>query len=207
MTDLGNITVQVKPASDIGESVRSKFGAIFADGFSQWLQYFSKDNEKLAPAFAHMFILDAFYVAIVDGGIAGFSACTNGKTPPVRLDSKELRRHLGFLRGSIAGVMLKNELENHRYPFPIEPETGSIEVVATGKEYRGKGVASSIIRHIISATPYRSYVLEVADTNTPAVSLYNQLGFKEFLRVPHKHSKHSGINFMVYMKYDKSETV
>jgi ribosomal protein S18 acetylase RimI-like enzyme len=197
--------VQIKQASDIGESVRSKLGAIFADGFSQWLQYFSKDNEKLALAFAHMFILDAFYVAVVDGEIAGFAACTHGKTPAVRLDSRELRRHLGLLRGSFAGMMLKKELENHLYPFPIQQGTGSIEFVATDKKYRGKGVASSIIRHITSATAYRSYVLEVADTNTPAVSLYRQLGFKEFFRVRHKHSKYSGINFMIYMKYDKSE--
>jgi ribosomal protein S18 acetylase RimI-like enzyme len=46
-------------------------------------------------------------------------------------------------------------------------------------------------------------VLEVADTNLNAVNLYTKLGFKEFKRVEEKHSKASGINYLVYMKYIK----
>lgn len=197
--------MEIKRASEIGESARKKISDIFVGGFMQWLQYFSKDAEKLSRAFAHMFVLEAFYVAVVDGEIAGITACTDGKTPPVRLQPSELRRHLGFVMGSIAGMMLKRELENHPYPFPIEPGTGSVEFVATDGNYRGKGVASAIIRHIISDTPYSAYVLEVADTNTSAVRLYEKLGFREFLRVPHKYSKQSGINHLVYMKCEKED--
>ncbi len=197
--------MEIKRASEIGESARKKISDIFVDGFIQWLQYFSKDAEKLSRALAHMFVLEAFYVAVVDGELAGIAACTDGKTPPVRLKSSELRRHLGFVMGSIAGIMLKRELENHPYPFPIEPGTGSVEFVATDRNYRGKGVAWAIIRHIISDTPYSVYVLEVADTNTPAVRLYEKLGFREFLRVPHKYSKQSGINHLVYMKCEKAD--
>ncbi len=195
--------MEIKRASEIGESARKKISDIFVGGFIQWLQYFSKDAEKLSRAFAHMFVLDAFYVAVIDGEIAGIAACTDGKTPPVRLLASELRRHLGLIRGSIAGTVLKSELENHPYPFELEAGTGSVEFVATGEGHRGKGVASAIITHIIGNTGYSAYVLEVADTNTPAVRLYEKLGFREFLRVAHKHSKQSGINHLVYMKYMK----
>lgn len=196
--------MEIKRAGEIGESARKKISDIFVGGFIQWLQYFSRDAEKLSRALAHMFILEAFYVAVVEGGLAGIAACTDGKTPPVRLQSSELRRHLGFIKGSIAGLVLKRELENHPYPFSIEPSTGSVEFVATDANYRGKGVASTIIRHIISYTSYDAYVLEVADINTPAILLYEKLGFKEFLRVPHKYSKQSGINHLIYMKYEKT---
>ena len=202
--DLDELPVKIKPAGEVGESARTKVSEIFADGFGQWLHFFSKTTERLSRAFAHMFVLDAFFIAVIDGEIVGIAACTDGKTPSVRLNSKELRRHLGLVRGSIAGVVLKKEFENHRYPFPLESGTGLIEFVATGRKYRRKGVASSLIQHILSDTPYRSYVLEVVDTNTPAISLYPRLGFKEFFRIPQKHSKLSGVNYRVYMKYEKS---
>lgn len=196
--------MEIIRASELGDSARKKISDIFVGGFIQWLQYFSKDAEKLSRAFAHMFVLEAFFVAVIDGEPVGIAACTDGKTPPVRLQANELRHYLGFIRGSIAGMVLKKELENHPYPFPMESGTGSVEFVATDEKYRGKGVASAIIRHIISGTVYSAYVLEVADTNSSAIRLYEKLGFREFLRVPHKQSKQSGINDLVYMKYEKA---
>lgn len=44
--------------------VRLQMSEIFADVFSQWLVLFSKDKHKIAKAFAHMFVLDQFYVAV-----------------------------------------------------------------------------------------------------------------------------------------------
>ena len=91
--------------------VRKQMGEIFAEGFTQWLVFFSKDKNIIAKAFAHMFILDQFYVAIANGEIAGVTACTDGKTLSVRLNKKELRKHLGFFKGSMAGIFLKKEFE------------------------------------------------------------------------------------------------
>lgn len=197
--------MEIKRASELGESARKKVSDIFVGGFFQWLRYFSKDQQKLSRALAHMFRLEAFYAAVDGGEILGIAACTDGKTSSVRIRTGELRRHLGFIMGSFAGLQLKRELENHSYPFPIEPGTGSIEFVATDPKHLGQGVASAILRQIFSDTPYCAYVLEVADTNTPAVRLYKKLGFREFLRIPHKYSKQSGINALIYMKYEKEE--
>ncbi|MET1248954.1 N-acetyltransferase [Sporolactobacillus sp. STCC-11] len=193
--------MEVKKANELGESVRNQISDVFVGGFMQWLQYFSKDPKKLSQAFAHMFLLEKFYVAVFDGEIAGITACTDGKSPCVRLKTRELIRHMGIIRGTIAGMVLKKEFENHPYPFPIESGRGSVEFVATAEGHRGKGVASAIIRHILDVESYHSYVLEVADTNTPAVRLYRKLGFRELMRVPQKHSKQSGINALVYMSY------
>ncbi len=195
--------MEIRRANELGSEIRGKISGIFVGGFYQWLKYFSKDTEKLSRAFAHMFLLENFHVAVIDGEPAGIAACSDGKTPSVRINAAEFRRHLGLFMGTIAGIMLKKELECHPYPFPIEKGVGSVEFVATHKDYRGKGVAPAIIQHIFSVTPYSSYVLEVADTNAPAVSLYQKLGFAEIMRVPHKHSKQSGVNFLVYMKCEK----
>src|SRR5690606_13811199 len=87
--------------------VRKQMGVIFAEGFTQWLGFFSKDKTIIAKAFAHMFILDQYYVAIRNNEVAGVAACTDGKTLSVKLNKKELRKHLGFFKGSMAAIFLK----------------------------------------------------------------------------------------------------
>jgi ribosomal protein S18 acetylase RimI-like enzyme len=198
------IKIAVIRADKLNFDVRTQMASIFADGFTQWLGYFSKDRNTIAKAFAHMFVLDQFFVAVIDDKIAGMAACTDCITLSLRLNIKELRKHLGFIKGSIAGVVLKKEFES---PFNNPAlETGSIEFVGTATEFRGKGVATKIINYIISNTTYRNYLIEeVADTNTPAINLYKKLGFQEYRRipVPQKKAEKIGINNFISLKYIK----
>ncbi|MDR0382293.1 MAG: GNAT family N-acetyltransferase [Oscillospiraceae bacterium] len=188
------------PADALDFDAREQISRVFVVGFYQWLKYFTKDVELLTRALAHMFDLSKFQVAVEGGTIAAITACTDGVKPPIRLDKAELRRHLGLVRGLLAYSMLKTNLQEHGYPFEIPPRTGSIEFVATAPEFRGKGVAFALIEHVMKTCGYVEYVLEVADTNTVAIRLYERLGFKEFHRVPEKHPKQSGLNNYVYMK-------
>ncbi len=191
-------------ADKIDLDVRKMMAEIFAEGFTQWLIFFSKDKNVIAKAFAHMFILEQFYVAIANGEIAGVTACTDGKKRSVRLNKKELRKYLGFFKGTMAGIFLKKEFEAPYENFP--PNTGSVEFVGTAQKFRGQGVASQIIQHIIENTPYNDYVIEeVADTNTPAMRLYKKLGFEEYKRkpIPEKVAKKIGINNFLALKYVK----
>lgn len=187
-------------ASEFGNDVKIKISKIFVDGFFQWLHFFSKDKDKLIKAFSHMFNLDVFYIAVIDGEIAGITACTDGKVSSVHLKRQELKKHLGFFMGTITYFILKREFEEKIYPFEITKDMGMVEFVATSIKYRGQGVASAIMKHIFDSTPYDVYALEVADTNTEAVKLYEKLGYSEFLRIKQKHSKQSGVNNLVYMK-------
>jgi ribosomal protein S18 acetylase RimI-like enzyme len=201
MKSEGNKFLIVK-ADEVDLDVRKQMSEIFAEGFTQWLVFFSKDKNVIAKAFAHMFILDHFFVAIANGKIAGVTACTDGTKKSVRLNKKELRKHLGFFKGSMAGIFLKKEFETSNENFP--PNTGSIEFVGTAPKFRGQGVASQIIQYIIENTPYNDYVIEeVADTNTPAMRLYQKLGFEEYRRkpVPKKVAKKIGINHFLSLKY------
>ncbi|MDR1589443.1 MAG: GNAT family N-acetyltransferase [Oscillospiraceae bacterium] len=192
--------MQYLTADKLNFDAREQISSVFAEGFYQWLKYFSKDKGKLAKALEHMFDLSKVWVAVDGNAVAGITTCTDGITPPVCLDKKELRHHFGLVRGSIAFKMLKVFLQEHKYPFSIAPDTGSIEFVATAPDYRGKGVAFALIEHIMKAEGYAIYVLEVADTNETAYRLYERLGFKEFMRVQEKHPKQSGFNYYVYMR-------
>ncbi|WP_255377277.1 MULTISPECIES: GNAT family N-acetyltransferase [unclassified Listeria] len=192
--------IQVITATECRKDPRMEMSRIFVDGFYQWLKFFSKDKKKLAKAFSHAFQLDVFHLAIIDQEIAGMTALNDGSKPTLILDKKELRKHLGFIRGSIAFRVLKYEFEEKQYPFPSEVGLGYIEFVATSENYRHMGVASTLIQSLLETARFTSYALEVADTNSHAVRLYQKLGFKEFMRVEMKHKKHSGVNYLLYMK-------
>ncbi len=182
------------------KEIKPQISQIFVEGFYQWLRFFSKDKVKLTNAFAHMFNTDCFFIAAENGSVTGIAACVAKGQRCVRLKKSEFREHLGLIRGSIAYTLLHKEFEVKEYPVLISEGTGTVEFVAVAPEYRGKGIAAGLIKHIFTVTNFQEYILEVADTNTAAVNLYKRLGFSDILRVPQKHTKQSGINELVYMK-------
>ena len=178
---------------------RPQMGRMFAEGFYQWLKYFSKDMDKLGRAFAHIFELSLFYVAVVDGEVAAFAACSDKKMPVIQLDKKALRKHLGFFKGSFAYLMLDKSF-NKPYPFPMEPRMGSIDFVVTALKFRGRGINFQLLEFAMAVEGFHSYVLEVASNNSSALRLYGKLGFKEFMRLPEKHPKQAGFEHYLYLK-------
>ncbi len=54
---------------------REQMSQIFEEGFTQWLGFFFNDKQTIARAFAHMFVLNQFYVAVTDDRkVAGMAA-------------------------------------------------------------------------------------------------------------------------------------
>ncbi|MEK3732087.1 GNAT family N-acetyltransferase [Paenibacillus sp. FSL M8-0334] len=98
--------------------------------------------------------------------------------------------------------------EGVQKPFINPPaETGSIEFIGTALSFRGQGAASAVIQHMLDHLPYRNYLIEeVADTNAPAMRLYEKLGFTEYRRKPlsSMQARRSGINHMVSLRLEKS---
>lgn len=185
-------------------NVRSQMAEVFADGFTQWLGFFSKDRNIISKAFAHIFVENQFYVALSGDKVAAMAACTDGTDLSVKLNTRQLIRHLGFYKGMLAGLLLKRELQ-----VPFNNPGGdkcSIEYVGTALEFRGQGAASQVITYIIESTPYKVYLIEeVADTNIPAIKLYEKLGFKEYKRksFSRKVAEKNGINHLISLEYVK----
>lgn len=194
--------IEIKRASELGESARKKISEVFVDGFGEHLTYFSKDRKNLERAFEHMFVLDHFYVGIIEEEIAGITTCSNGKAPSINQSKKELIKHLGFFKGTIANIVFKREFQ--KPPIVTGDQIASVGFVATASKHRGKGVATAILNYLLTLPQYNEYVLQdIADTNTPAINLYEKLGYKEFIRIKQKHSKITGINYYLSMKYIK----
>ncbi|QVQ50465.1 GNAT family N-acetyltransferase [Spiractinospora alimapuensis] len=191
--------IDVVPASELGESHRRRITEVFTSGFGADFRSLSKDPQTLTDAFEHMLVLDLFYAGLVDGVPAGIAACTDGVQKSTRHDGRELRRHLGFVKGTIADFVFRSEFGGG---VPdITPGAASIEFVATAPEYQGRGVARAILTHLLELPDYREYVIDgVADTNVAALRLYEKLGFTEFRRHKVRHTRVTGINHYLALR-------
>jgi len=191
--------IEIVAARKLGAGGRRVITEVFVDAFGPDFAYFSEDPRLLADAFEHMPVLDVFHVALLDGEPAGIAACTDGRQQSLVPRGKPLRRHFGLVKGTIAAVVLTREFSGG-VPDATD-ETASIEVVGTASRFKGKGVATAIITHLLALPQYREYVLEaVSDINTPALNLYEKLGFVEYKRVPVSHTKRTGINHYISLK-------
>jgi ribosomal protein S18 acetylase RimI-like enzyme len=191
--------IEIVPARELGEGYRRPITEVFVDAFGPDFAWFSDDRRRLADAFEHSLVLDVFHMALVDGEPAGIAACTDGRQQSVVLRGKCLRRHLGLVKGTIAGIVLKREFSGG-VPDATD-RTASIEFVGTASRYQGQGVATAIIEHLLALPQHREYVLEsVSDINTRALKLYEKLGFVEYKRVPVNHTKRTGISYYISLK-------
>lgn len=92
--------------------------------------------------------------------------------------------HKDELIGAVICVSLKNDPD---FPFDsnkaIDKEkTLYITDLMVDQQYRGLGVAQSLIDHLFEQSqskPYKDAVIRVWEENIPALSLYKKLGFKE----------------------------
>ena len=172
--------MEIKPAKDVNGNIQEEISKLYVEAFGKDMDAISKSPEKLVKVFTHMFVVDDFYVCIIDKEVVGMVACTNKETYSIKHEEKLLIKELGLIKGLVANMILKKIFTKPRkYPIEIDGKTGSIENVATNSNYRKKGIATSIMEYIFALNMYEKYILEVLDTNENAIKLYKKLGFKE----------------------------
>lgn len=179
------------------EKDRPNVALCIAEGFEKDFSVLCKDTQKVADAIAAGLNIERFYVADINGDIAGVTAISDCNGRAARVDKSSLKRQFGFFKGVIGAFVLKEEFEG-KLDYPIT--TGYIEFVAVRKKYRKQGVATKMLRESMSLTGYENFVLDVTDINNSAIQCYLNIGFEEFKRVPEKHGKQKGFQEKIYMQ-------
>ncbi len=180
------------------ETDRNNIALCIAEGFEKDFSIFCKDNQKVADAIAAGLNLERFYVADINGTIAGVLAVSDCNGRAARAEKVSLKKHFGFLKGVISTFVLKKEFEK-QLEYPVI--TGYIEFVAVRKKYRRQGIAATMLQESMMLTNYQDFVLDVTDTNDNAIQCYTRIGFEEFKRIPEKHGKQKGFNERIFMRY------
>jgi len=112
---------------------------------------------------------------------------------------REIRRHLGLLRGLLGYVVIRNWFM--RPSDGARPGRAEIGFVATEPAYQGRGVATALLRHLLALPGCREYTLEdIKDTNAPALHVYAKLGFTVYERRKVRFARRVGFTELVSMK-------
>ncbi|KAF3490978.1 uncharacterized protein GIQ15_00495 [Arthroderma uncinatum] len=104
-------------------------------------------------------------------------------------------------KDNLVGVVV-SKLEPHRGG----PLRGYIAMLAVKEEHRGKGIATKLVRRAMDAMIERDadeIVLETEITNSPAMKLYERLGFLRSKQL-HRYylNGNSAFRFVLYLKED-----
>lgn len=145
--------------------------AVYVDGFYKQLSSLTKDRAKLIRFIAASFVTRRFFVAVVDGRVVAIAAYSTEYQDAQKFD-KDTLRELGWLKGwliALGANTKTRKIPNHQC---------LIESVTTANNYRGQGIARQLLTHMVNLKEFEEYTLEVVDTNTHAVQLYERLGFE-----------------------------
>lgn len=191
--------IEIRRGDELGEDYRRRITDVLVRSFADDFAFFSTNPVRLADAFEHMILLDRFYVALVDGEPAALASVTSGTEECFAPRSSELRRHLGAVHGTISTIVVRSQFLG----APDDARDGLAEIgfVATVPAHQGRGVATTLMRHILQLPDYDEYVLrDIKDTNAPALGLYAKLGFTEDERRPVRFARRAGFSHYVSLR-------
>lgn len=192
-------TIKIKAAKDEKRDLTREIATVFVNGYKKDLSFFTNSQEKLVEAFQQMIHPNAFYCATLEGEIVGILACSNNKERALTIDKDILRNSFGYIKGTLAYYLMKNEFNKK---LDYSNRTGYIESVATTVKAQGKGVSTALMNNVLENGGYDRYILEVVDTNEKAHRLYKKIGFKEYKRKKESFSKFKGFKYRIYMEYE-----
>ena len=66
--------MEIKSAKDLKGNIQEKISKLYVEAFGKDMDVISKNPEKLVKAFTHMFVVDDFYVCIIDNEVVGMAA-------------------------------------------------------------------------------------------------------------------------------------
>lgn len=149
---------------------------IFLDGFGHFMT-FTKDKDILRTMVYHAINQVWTYVLVEDEEVLGLIALATNKIRPIKFD-KEICIELF---GKFKGNLLCKEM-NAIFQSQVVKEDNDlyIDVLATAKQSRGKGVATRLLEYSFNLPGYTSYYIEVMSKNITAKRLYGKMGFAEY---------------------------
>lgn len=190
--------MEIINAGALGEKAKDQLCRVFVDAFYHEFSDISGDKEKLYRSFTHIFLADQFHVAMIGNNVAGLIACTDGFTNSMKIDARVFRKEFGFIEGTIIALLAKKNFQ--KAPVIRGDREGFIELVAISPVFQKQGVGTALLKYVFDKPEFKSYILEVASNNSAGISLYQKLGFNEFLRKKHLFAKQSGIDSFIWMK-------
>lgn len=172
--------IRILRAKKSNNSIKSKMNVLFVDSFYDYFSSFCKDKKKLYRCFKGSFIINKFYLVLLDNReLIGMGACGDGSST-IKLSKRKFLFNLGFRLGSRIYKYLKIIFEERDYAFEMDKRCGMIEFVCVNEDYRNKKVGYILVNHMIRDNTYLRYLAKVGDNNYCMRNILDNIGFEEF---------------------------
>lgn len=169
---------------------------VFVEGFGHMLT-FSKDNQELKYLFSEAFHPAYIYVYMENGKVLGILGIASNCIRPIKL---ELNRCISLF-GKIRGSMIYKQMNSVFQSQIVKKDTDLyIDVLATSKEARGKGVATQLLEYAFSLPQYEECYIEVLSKNLNAKRLYEKIGFIAYKKKIFYFTAFMGMGYPIRMK-------
>ena len=166
---------KIKKLSELNPSQVEQAVAIFIDGFYYiYAKAVSKDKTLLKELFIDAFDYDMVFVCLYEERVVGFLGLGNSHKRCLALSKETCKRLFGNFKGAIIYMQMGGMLHEITVHGINE---GYIDYITTDDNYRGKGIATRLIKYASDKLPYESLSLDVLSKNTTAKRLYEHLGF------------------------------
>lgn len=168
---------EIKKLSELNPPQVEQAVAIFIDGFYFiYAKAVSKDKILLKELFMDAFDFDMIFVCLYEEQVVGFLGLGNSHKRCTALSKETCKR----LFGNFKGAMIYMQMGGMLHEITVHGiKEGYIDFITTADNYRGKGIATRLIKYVCDTLPYESYTLDVLSKNTTAKKLYEHLGFVE----------------------------
>lgn len=187
---------KIKQYGQLEEKQKEKAVEIFIEGFKH-LMTFSKDEEELKALFSTSLNPSLLYTYIEKDKVLGIIGIATNHARPIRLVLETCIHIYGRLKGTIfckqMNVIFQSQVVKGDYDLYID-------VLATTKEARGRGIATKLIEFAFSLENYENYYIEVFSKNVNAKRLYEKTGFETYKKSKFSFIARLGQGYPIKMK-------
>ncbi len=191
--------MEIKQYQQLNSKQQEKVLDIFIDGF-RYLFTFAKSEQELKQLFASAFHPSLVYACIEEDKVLGMLGIATKYVRPIKLELELCIKMYGKFKGTILYKQMNGIFQSQ----VVKEETDLyIDVLATAKEERGRGVASKLLNYAFTLGNYKDFWIEVLSKNSNAKRLYEKIGFKEYKKNRITFVLLLGYGYPIKMKYEK----
>lgn len=173
---MGSLDSQIEIKLGIPEELRHQAAAICYEGFRSQIEFLLGSQQKGVTILEQSLNLELGLTAQIQGQIVGFVGLKYENRPFFQFEQSRCIQELGVLRGLLAFLILNNSS-----PVKLLPNEMYIAVLVVDDSMRGKGIGTLLMQaafEVAQQDKIHVVVLDVTDSNTSALRLYERLGFK-----------------------------
>lgn len=167
---------EIKKYGALNEIQKEEAVEVFIEGFGHMMN-FTKEKEKLKTLFLTA-LNPSYVIAYVESQkVLGIVGIATNRIRPIKMEAGLCKK----LFGKFKGLMICRQMNAIFQSQMVKEDTDLyIDVLATSKTARCKGVATALLNHSFTIKKYENYYIEVLSKNTNAKRLYEKIGFMEY---------------------------